>query len=35
VLPAPCGPFSLSMRLYMPTAAALDPSFTLPPLTDR
>jgi hypothetical protein len=34
-LPAPCGPFSLSMRLYMPTAAALDPSFTLPPLTDR
>jgi hypothetical protein len=31
-LPAPCGAFAMSMRLYLPTAAALDPAFTLPPL---
>src|SRR6185369_17423414 len=31
-LPAPCGRFSATMRLYLPTAAALEPSFTLPPL---
>jgi hypothetical protein len=32
-LPAPCGKFSATMRLYLPTAAALEPSFTLPPLS--
>lgn len=31
-LPAPCGRFSITMRLYLPTAAARDPGFTLPPL---
>lgn len=31
-LPAPCGPFSMTMRLYLPTAAALEPNFTLPAL---
>jgi len=31
-LPAPCGRFSVTMRLYLPTGAALEPSFTLPPL---
>jgi hypothetical protein len=31
-LPAPCGRFAVMMRLYLPTAAALAPSFTLPPL---
>jgi len=32
-LPSPCGTFSATMRLYLPTAAALEPSFTLPPLS--
>ena len=32
-LPSPCGKFSATMRLYLPTAAALAPSFTLPPLS--
>lgn len=31
-LPAPCGPYSITMRLYLPTEAAQDPSFTVPPL---
>ena len=31
-LPSPCGPFSVTMRLYLPTGPALEPSFTLPPL---
>jgi hypothetical protein len=29
-LPAPCGPYRLQMRMYMPTAAALGSSFTIP-----
>jgi hypothetical protein len=31
-LPAPCGPYSITMRLYLPNEAAQDDSFTLPPL---
>jgi hypothetical protein len=31
-LPAPAGPFSMMMRLYWPQAAALDGSWTAPPL---
>jgi hypothetical protein len=29
-LPAPCGPYAVTMRLYVPTAEAQAPSFTLP-----
>jgi hypothetical protein len=29
-LPAPCGPFYLTMRLYLPTAAVAEPGFTIP-----
>lgn len=28
-LPAPCAPYDVHMRLYMPTATALDPGFTI------
>jgi hypothetical protein len=31
-LPAPCGRFSLTMRLYLPTDKVLEPAFTLPVL---
>lgn len=31
-LPAPCGPFTLTLRLYLPTAEARSPSFLVPPL---
>ncbi|MGC4090953.1 MAG: DUF1214 domain-containing protein [Polyangiaceae bacterium] len=31
-LPTPCGPFSMTMRLYLPTAVAQDATFTLPEL---
>jgi hypothetical protein len=32
-LPAPDGPFRLSLRIYRPTAAVLDGTWTPPPIT--
>ncbi|CAN5130366.1 DUF1254 domain-containing protein [soil metagenome] len=31
-LPAPCGPYGVTMRLYMPTAAVLNGTYVMPPL---
>jgi len=31
-LPAPCGPYGMVMRLYLPDAAVLTPQFALPPI---